>query len=102
MDQQDEFRYRATTWRKRLERRGWTSLRRTTPPRNRLIEYHVIWQGRLISGRVQLNTLSDEGYWQPGNPVYLLDRRQGVLEGVWRLAQRKASATGQVVRRVTA
>lgn len=94
----DATRYRLTTWRKRLERRGWTSLRRHRPPRDRLIEYHVIWQGRLISGRVQLSALGDKGYWQPGSPVYLLERGQDVDEGVWRVARGQAAGPGQVVR----
>ena len=96
----DDTRYCLTTWRKRLERRGWVSLRRSRPQGNRLIEYHVIWQGRLISGRVQLSALGDEGYWQPGSPVYLLERGQDVEEGVWRVARDQAAVPGQVMRSI--
>lgn len=95
----DAIRYRLTTWRKRLERRGWVSLRRSRPPGNRLVEYHVVWQGRLISGRVRLSELDhDAGFWQPGSPVYLLERGQDVEEGVWRVAKDQAAAPGRVVR----
>jgi|SRR5690554_1355663 len=90
--------YRITTWRKRLERRGWTSLRRARPPRNRLVEYHVIWQGQLISGRVRLTDLDDSAYWQPGSPVALLERGLSVIEGVWRVAARQQARAGQVRR----
>lgn len=95
----EDTRYRLTTWRKRLERRGWVSLKRHRPPRDRLIEYHVIWQGHLISGRVQLNTSGDDGYWQPGHPTYLLERGQDVYEGVWRLCQKTSVTQGQVYRK---
>ncbi|MDI5890588.1 hypothetical protein [Halomonas rhizosphaerae] len=95
----DPTRYRLTTWRKRLERQGWVSLRRRRPPGNRLVEYHVIWQGRLISGRVRLSELDrDAGFWQPGSPVYLLERGQDVVEGVWRVAKDQAAVPGQMVR----
>lgn len=96
-----DTRYRITTWRKRLEHRGWISLRRQVPPRNRVIEYHVIWRGRLFSGRVLLAELAHhESYWQPGTPVYLLERGQDVEEGVWRLARDPEGKRWQVARRM--
>ncbi len=97
----DATRYRISTWRKRLERKGWRSLRRGPPPRNRVIEYHVIWQGRLISGRVRLDALDvHAGYWTPGSPIYLLVRGQDVMEGVWRLAREVTAHPGQLARRM--
>ncbi|SDO73157.1 hypothetical protein SAMN04487957_110154 [Halomonas shengliensis] len=92
--------YRITTWRKRLERRGWTSLRRARPPRGRLIEYHVIWEGQLVSGRVRLADLDDQAYWQPGSPIALLERGLDVVEGVWRVARDPGAVSGQVRRPV--
>ncbi|WP_043530491.1 hypothetical protein [Litchfieldella xinjiangensis] len=91
--------YTLTQWRKRLERQGWVSLRRKLPPNHRLVEYHVIWQGRLFSGRVLLSDHDTQrDYWEPGTPIYLLHRGQDVVEGVWRFARDPAAATGQVVR----
>ncbi|ATJ82008.1 hypothetical protein BEI_1021 [Halomonas beimenensis] len=36
------------------------SLRRARPPRRRVVEYHVIWRGRLVSGRVRLDDLDQQ------------------------------------------
>lgn len=97
MDQQT--RYRIIQWRKRLERCGWLSLRRAPPLRDRVIEYHVVWQGWLVSGRVRLLDLDYErGYWEPGTPVYLLERGQDVAEGVWRVAKDQSAPAGQMMR----
>lgn len=99
----DATRYRLTTWRNRLERRGWVSLRRSRPPGNRLVEYHVVWQGRLSSGRVRLSEQNrDAGFWQPGSAVYLLERCQDVEEGVWRVAKDPSAVPGQAVRSLPA
>ena len=89
----------ATQWRKRLERKGWISLRRGMPPTGKLVEYHVIWQGRLFSGRVRLrDTDRVADYWVPGSPAYLLERRHGITEGVWRVARDQEAIPGRVVR----
>lgn len=48
----DDTTLRITQWRKRLERNGWTGIRRATPPHSDLIEYHVVWRGHLVSGRM--------------------------------------------------
>ncbi|MBB3142842.1 hypothetical protein [Halomonas organivorans] len=88
-------------WRKRLERRGWVSLRRGAAPGNRVVEYHVVWQGWLISGRVLLGHRDRRWeWWEPGSPTYLLERRHDVTEGVWRYCRRRAAQLGQVARRV--
>ena len=93
--------YRITQWRKRLERKGWLSLRRGAPVQDRVIEYHVLWQGRLFSGRVRLADLDlTKGYWEPGTPAYLLQRMQDVQEGVWRVAKDQTAPCGQVMRKM--
>lgn len=94
-----DTRLRITQWRKRLERRGWISLRRGAPVRDRVIEYHVIWQGWLVSGRTRLGDLDRAaGYWEPGTPVYLLERGQDVIDGVWRIARDQGGRTGQAMK----
>lgn len=75
-------------WRQRLERKGWRGLRRGIPPSGALIEYHVIWNRQLISGRVRLrDTDRNRDYWIPGTPEFLLSRRYGIDDGVWRPAK---------------
>lgn len=95
----EQTRLLITQWRKRLERKGWISLRRGAPVRDRLVEYHVIWQGRVVSGRVRLRDLdATAGYWEPGTPVYLLERGKDVEEAVWRIARDQGRKPGQVMR----
>lgn len=92
--------YQITQWRKRLERKGWLSLSRATPPIDKLVEYHVVWKGWLISGRCVLGKEIKDDWWQPGTPQYLLSRKHEISEGVWRLAKDSGAEVGQVRRRV--
>ena len=62
--------YQITQWRKRLERKGWLGLSRSSPPIDRLVEYHVVWQGWLISGRCVLGKEIKGDWWEPGTPQY--------------------------------
>ncbi|MFG6159610.1 hypothetical protein ACGTNG_12460 [Halomonas sp. 1390] len=91
---------RVTRWRKRLERNGWTGIRRRAPPRDRLIEYHLIWRGHLVSGRVRLADTTDAGWWQPGTPAYLFMRGVDVTDGAWRVCRAQSALVGQVHRRM--
>ncbi|XKE45767.1 hypothetical protein LG302_01085 [Halomonas organivorans] len=97
----DATRYRLTVWRKRLEARGWIGLRRAAPIQHKVVEYHVIWQNRLISGRARLADFDQQrAIWEPGSAVYLLERQQDVWEGVWRVARDQQAPVSQVVRRM--
>ena len=91
---------RITQWRKRLERNGWTGIRRQSPPRDRIIEYHIVWRGHLVSGRVRLKDRSDADWWQPGTPAYLFMRGVDVTDGAWRVARDQTRRPGQVHRRL--
>ncbi|TFH85840.1 hypothetical protein EQG41_15700 [Billgrantia azerbaijanica] len=93
---------RITQWRKRLERAGWTGIRRASPPRGRLIEYHLVWRDHLVSGRVRLADQDHESWWQPGSPTYLFMRGVDVTDGVWRVARNQSARAGQVHRRLPA
>lgn len=94
MDQQQ---YMATQWRKRLERKGWISLRRKAPMHG-LIEYHVIYRGHLYSGRCNPATLNSEDTWTVGTTAYLLRRTDLITEGVWRKARNQAGEVGRICR----
>ncbi|MGO3056998.1 MAG: hypothetical protein ACTID3_08710 [Halomonas sp.] len=89
-------RYLATQWRKRLERKGWISLRRSPPPGHRLIDFHVIWKGQLYSGRIVINRVNAEAISQPGSTAFLIKRTDQITEGVWRLS---AGGEAGMVRR---
>lgn len=91
---------RITQWRKRLERSDWIGVRRKMPPRNRMIEYHIIWRGHLVSGRVRLCDESHDSWWEPGTPTYLFLRGVDVTDGVWRVAKDQNGQVGQVHRRL--
>ena len=88
--------YEITQWRKRLERKGWLGLGRSSPPIDRLVEYHVVWQGWLISRRSVLGKEIKDDRWEPGTPQYLLSRKHGISDGVWRLAKDPGAEVGQV------
>ena len=90
--------YQITQWRKRLERKGWLGLSRSSPPIDRLVEYHVVSQGWLISGRCVLGKEIKDDWWEPGTPQYLLSRKHGISDGVWRLAKDQRAEVGQVRR----
>lgn len=89
-------RHQITQWRKRLERRGWIGLRRAKPSTGEWIEFHVIWRGRLYSGRCRLSDHDQADYWRVGSMTYLLYRQQGIIDGVWRRCQ--PGKTGMVRR----
>ncbi|MGL6251024.1 MAG: hypothetical protein ACRC3F_08910 [Billgrantia desiderata] len=75
--------YKLIQWRKRLERKGWYNASRFPVPSKGWIEYHAVWQGKLMSGRCPVTGMSDE-WMEPGTPGYLLLRMQDVIEAVWR------------------
>lgn len=73
--------YNATQWRKRLERKGWISLRRRSPGHG-VIEYHIIYHGHLYSGRCNAAALSSEDTLTADTTGYLLRRVDQITEGV--------------------
>lgn len=76
--------YKATLWRKALERRGWKRIDKYRLP-NELIEFHIIQKGRLYSGRcIGAHPIGDST--QPGSIAYVIGRRDLMTEGVWRLS----------------
>ena len=91
--------YQAVQWRKHLERkrRGW---RRFTgvPLPHCVIEFHIIHQGRIYSGRHHATHLNVEDVTTPGTAAYVLRRRDLMLEGVWRRANHQRAAWGMVCR----
>ncbi|MDN3561733.1 hypothetical protein [Vreelandella neptunia] len=89
--------YAATQWRKRLERKGWISLRRKAPALG-VIEYHVIYRGHLYSGRCNASSLNGEDMLVAGTTEYLLRRTDLITEGVWRRAKNKTGEMGRVCR----
>ncbi|RUR48781.1 hypothetical protein [Vreelandella populi] len=77
--------YKATQWRKAMERKGWKLLGKYRLP-NELIEFHVIHKGRLYSGRCMgASPIGD--FSQPGSIAYVIMRRDLMTEGVWRKAR---------------
>ncbi|MGQ7247616.1 hypothetical protein ACUN9Y_09775 [Halomonas sp. V046] len=93
--------YEITQWRKRLERKGWLGLSWSSPPIDRLVEYHVVWQGWLISGRCRLDDENRVDWWEPETPQYLRARKHGVSDGVWRQAKGQGEEVGQARRKFT-
>lgn len=87
-------RYRSVLWRKRLEQKGWISLRRRTP-NGRIIEFHVIYKGQLYSGRCHVSQLHEDAM-KPGAMGYLLGRPDLIREGVWRRARNPEGELGMV------
>jgi hypothetical protein len=76
--------YKATLWRKALERRGWKRLDKYKLP-NDLIDFHVIHRGKLYSGRcIGAHPVGD--FTQPRSSAYVIGRRDLMTEGVWRLS----------------
>jgi hypothetical protein len=97
-EETDASRYRATLWRKALERRGWKNLRKGFPT-TCVIEYHVLYRGYLYSGRCQVNGLNSGDVQTPGATLFLLRRTDMILEGVWRKARNQNAETGTMARR---
>lgn len=93
-------RHQVTQWRKRLERKGWIGLKRAPAPRGGLIEYHVIRRGWLYSGRCQLSDYRQDDWAIEGTLVCMLERRYGIVDGVWRRASPDAGPKGGIVRLV--
>lgn len=76
--------YKATLWRKALERRGWKRLDKYKLP-NDLIDFHIIHRGKLYSGRcIGAHPVGD--FTQPRSIAYIIGRRDLMTEGVWRLS----------------
>lgn len=96
-EETEASRYRATLWRKSLERRGWMNLRKGFPG-SCVIEYHVLYRGYLYSGRCQVNGLDSGDVQTPGTTLFLLRRTDMILEGVWRRARNQAAETGRTER----
>ena len=86
--------YKATLWRKALERKGWKRLGKYRLP-NDLIDFHIIHRGKLYSGRcIGAHPIGDST--QPGSIAYVSTRRDLMTEGVWRLS--KGGQIGMNVR----
>lgn len=79
--------YQVTQWRKRLERKGWIGLKRRQADRFRWIEFHVIWQGWLYSGRCKLSLCDEQDHYRPGTTLYMLHRQKDIADGVWRYSR---------------
>lgn len=92
-------RYRATLWRKKLERsrRGWRRFSSAQLPRC-VIEFHIIQKGTLYSGRSHGASFDQRDVLTPGTAAYLLMRRDLMTEGVWRKARDQGAALGVVSR----
>ena len=97
-DETDASRYRATLWRKALDRRGWKNLRKGFPG-SCLIEYHVLYRGYLYSGRCKPLDLDGGDAMTAGTTLFLLRRTDMILEGVWRRARNQNAETGRTARR---
>ncbi len=93
----DQHQFTAIQWRKRLERKGWISLRRRAPAHG-VIEYHVIYRGYLYSGRCNTGSLNGEGSLVVGSTEYLLRRADLIIEGVWRRSKRPKSKLDRICR----
>jgi hypothetical protein len=93
-------RYRATVWRKKLERgrNGWRRFTATSLPRC-VIEFHIIHQGYLYSGRHGTFSFDPEEGRTPGTVAYVLNRRDLMTEGVWRMARNPSGEWGMVRRK---
>lgn len=90
--------YRATLWRKALERRGWKNLRKGFP-NHCVIEYHILYLGYLYSGRCQALKLNGSDALTAGTTLFLLRRTDMIQEGVWRRARNQAAKAGRTARR---
>lgn len=92
-------RYRATRWRKKLERgrNGWRRFTSASLPRC-VIEFHIIHNGYIYSGRHGTFSFDPEEGRTPGTVAYLLNRRDLMTEGVWRMAQNPDGEWGMVRR----
>ena len=92
-------RYRATQWRKKLERgrNGWRRFTSAALPRC-VIEFHIIHQGYLYSGRHGTFSFDPEDGRTPGTVAYVLNRRDLMTEGVWRMARNPDGEWGMVRR----
>ncbi len=75
-------------WRERLLERGWMDWPGHSPPTHDWIEYHVVWNGEIWSGRCMLShhLWSDAGI--PGTHRYLIGNAfpNGVTVRLWRMA----------------
>lgn len=91
--------YLAVQWRKHLERKrkGWRRFTGAQLP-NCVIEFHIIHQGQLYSGRHHATNLNDTDTRTPGTAAYVLRRRDLMLEGVWRRASNQHATWGMVCR----
>ena len=96
-EETEASRYRATLWRKALERRGWKNLRKGFPM-NILIEYHILYRGYLYSGRCKPSRLDSRDVMTAGTTLFLLRRTDMIREGVWRRARNQAAETGSTAR----
>lgn len=93
----DKYRYLATKWRKSLERRGWHNIRKGVPIKL-VVEFHIIYRGKLYSGRCVVGWLSSQDTYQPGTLAFMFRRRDQITEGVWRRARNVNGELGVVVR----
>lgn len=92
-------RYRATLWRKKLERsrRGWRRFSSAPLPRC-VIEFHIIQRGVIYSGRWNGTSFDQRDVVTPGTAAYVLTRRDLMTEGVWRRARNQSADWGVVSR----
>lgn len=97
-EETDTSRYRATLWRKALERRGWKNIRKGFPM-HCVIEYHVLYRGYLYSGRCKPLGLDSSDVMTAGTTLFLLRRTDMILEGVWRRARNQGAETGRTARK---
>ena len=93
----DQYKYLATKWRKSLERRGWHNIRNGVPIK-RVVEFHIIYQGKLHSGRCKVMHLNSQDTYDPGTLAFLFRRTDQITEGVWRLSRNQNAELGWVIR----
>ncbi|QPI64476.1 hypothetical protein [Vreelandella venusta] len=90
-------RYRATLWRKAMERKGWRRISSISLPRC-VIEFHIIQHGKLYSGRWHGKSFDPMDALTPGTAAHLITRRDLMTEGVWRRANDQSAEWGVVYR----
>lgn len=75
-------------WRDRLIERGWMDRAGCSPPQRDRIDYHVVWNGRIYSGRCTLSDYLWSDADKPGHHCYLIGAALpiGVTVRLWRMA----------------
>ncbi|WP_447926956.1 hypothetical protein [Vreelandella sp. EE27] len=100
MESSDQDRnYRLIQWRKKLERsgKGWRRFTDLRLPR-RIIEFHIIHDDTLYSGRWPETSRDSFELNTPGTATFVLHRRDLMSSGVWRVAPDQDAPLGMIRR----